>query len=382
MKKILFWTVLALLPGKMQAEDFATLLQQIEQHNPTLRAVRDGVEAEKLENHTGLTLADPEVEFSHFWGRPAGVGVRNDVSVSQTLDYATLSGMKRRMARSRDELAEVGYEERRLQVLLEASQLMVEVVYLNRCIAEHQKQQEEMQHALKLSEKAYAEGRITRLELNTPRLALAEVHASLCEEEMLREQALLRLRYLNGGQEVTLQDTAYSVPKSLGRGFLAVSRQREEAEQRVAEQEVRMARSAAVPQLTAGYASEMTQEEKFHGFTLGMNVPLWSNRRNVKRAKAQLAAARSEQQDALLRLKYEYEAKKARTERLRAYAASLAGQLTSLSSKEILHAAFQRGDVSALDYYVEIKSDYELRQKFFEAERDWQLAEVELAFSS
>ena len=143
-----------------------------------------------------------------------------------------------------------------------------------------------------------------------------------------------------------------------------------------------MARSAAVPQLTAGYASEMTQEEKFHGFTLGMNVPLWSNRRNVKRAKAQLAAARSEQQDALLRLKYEYEAKRARAERLRAYAASLAGQLISLSSKEILHAAFQRGDVSALDYYVEIKSDYELRQKFFEAERDWQLAEVELAFSS
>ena len=38
-----------------------------------------------------------------------------------------------------------------------------------------------------------------------------------------------------------------------------------------------------------------------------------------------------------------------------------------------------RGEI-ALDFYVEIKSDYELCQEFYEAERDWQLVEVERVF--
>lgn len=379
MKNIFFRVILALIPVTASAEDFGILLQQIEQHNPTLHAVRDGVEAEKQENHTGLTLNDPEVEFSHFWGRPVGIGARNDVSVTQTFDHATLFGVKRKMARSKDELAEINYEERRLQVLQEAAQLMVEVVYLNRCLDEHLRQQQEMQRAVELSQKAFEAGRITRLDLNKPRLVLTEIQASVSEEEMLREQALMRLRYLNGGHEVILRDTLYSVPATYSSGLLAVNRQREQAEQRVAENEVRMARSAAIPQITAGYANEMTREEKFHGFTLGMNVPLWSNRNNVKRAKAQLAAARSEQQDAIQRLQSEYEAQKARTSRLREYAASLAHELPALSSKAVLHKAFQRGDISALDYYVELTADYDLRHKLLQAERDWQLAEVQLA---
>lgn len=379
MKKVIFFAFLALLPGMMHAEDFAVLLQQIEQHNSTLRAVRDGVEAEKRENHTGITLDDPEVEYGHFWGCPTGVGARNDVSVTQSFDYATLFGVKRSMARSKDEMADIQYEESRLQVMVEATQLLVEVVYLNRCLKEHERQQEEMQHAISLGQKAFEAGRITRLDLNNLSLKLTEIETAITEERLEREQAHIRLRYLNGGQELALCDTLYSVPSSYSRGWLAVNRQREQAEQRVAEQEIRMARSAAVPQLTAGYVSEMTQEEKFHGFTVGLNVPLWSNRGNVKRAKAQQVAVRSRQQDALLRLQSEHEAQKLRTTRLREYAERLQRELPPLSAKAVLHNAFQRGDIAALDYYVDLTADYDLRHKMLQAEREWQLAEALLA---
>lgn len=362
------------------ADDFESILLQIEQNNTTLRAVRDGVEAEKAENHTALTLADPEVEYSHYWGAPSAVGGRNDFSVSQALDFATLFGVKRQMARSKDELADVDYEERRLEVLMEASRLLVDVVYYNRCLDRHRSQQQEMKRAVELSEKAFKAGRINRLDLNKPRLALAELNATVAEEEMLREEALLRLKQLNGGNAVTIGEVDYSVPQSMVHGRLSVNKQREEAEQRVAENEVRMAKSQSMPQLTVGYASELTRDEKFRGITVGMSVPLWNNKHNVKRAKALQQAARSEQQDVLFRIQSEYENQKARAERLRQYAQTLAENVPELSSKVVLHDAFERGDISALDYYLELTSDYELQHKALLAERDYQQALVVLAW--
>lgn len=366
--------------SSLWADDFESILLQIEQNNSTLRAVRDGVEAEKAENHTALTLADPEVEYSHYWGAPSAVGGRNDFSVSQALDFATLFGVKRQMARSKDELADVNYEERRLEVLMEASRLLVDVVYYNRCLDRHRSQQQEMKRAVELSEKAFKAGRINRLDLNKPRLALAELNATVAEEEMLREEALLRLKQLNGGNVVTIGQIDYSVPQSMAHGRLSVNKQREEAEQRVAENEVRMAKSQSMPQLTVGYASELTRDEKFRGITVGMSVPLWNNKNNVKRAKAQQQAARSKQQDVLFHIQSEYENQKARTERLRQYAQTLAENVPELSSKVVLHDAFERGDISALDYYLELTSDYELQHKALLAERDYQQALVVLAW--
>lgn len=380
MKKILILAIFAMTCSSLWADDFESILLQIEQNNTTLRAVRDGVEAEKAENHTALTLADPEVEYSHYWGSPSAVGGRNDFSVSQALDFATLFGVKRQMARSKDELADVNYEERRLEVLVEASRLLVDVVYYNRCLDRHRSQQQEMKRAVELSEKAFKAGRINRLDLNKPRLALAELNATVAEEEMLREEALLRLKQLNGGNVVTIGQIDYSVPQSMAHGRLSVIKQREEAEQRVAENELRMAKSQSMPQLTVGYASELTRDEKFRGITVGMSVPLWSNKHNVKRAKALQQAARSEQQDVLFRIQSEYENQKARAERLRQYAQTLAENVPKLSSKVVLHDAFERGDISALDYYLELTSDYELQHKALLAERDYQQALVVLAW--
>lgn len=381
MKRLLILAILAMTHSRLLADSFGDILQQIEQNNITLCAVRDGVEAEKAENHAGLTLEDPEVEYSHYWGAPSAVGARNDLSITQTLDYATLFGMKRRMARSKDELVEINYQEKRLEIMMEASKLLVDMVYLNKCLAQHEMQQKEMQRAVELSQRAFEAGRINRMDCNKPRIALAELNASIAEEEMQREELLMRLKQLNGGIVVTIVDTCYSTSSNLnGLGMKSIAEQRDAAKQHVAENELKLAKSQSLPQLTVGYASELTHDEKFRGVTIGVSVPLWSNRGNVKRAKAQMVASKSEQQDALFRVQNEYEALKARTERLRQYAQTLADNIPSLSAKSVLHNAFQRGDISALDYFNELTADYELLHKAMLAEREYQQARVTLAW--
>ena len=46
---------------------FSEVLDSIEKNNTTLIALRTEAEARKLENRTGITLADPEVGYKHMW---------------------------------------------------------------------------------------------------------------------------------------------------------------------------------------------------------------------------------------------------------------------------------------------------------------------------
>lgn len=385
MKKIFFLiSILAFMAypaSRCIASPLSDILQQIEQNNTMLRALRDGVEAEKADNHADLTLGDPEISYSHYWGTPTSMGARNDLSVSQSFDYATLFGLKRKAARSKDELADIRYAERRHEVLLQASQLLVNVVYYNRCLAQHQRQQTDMQEASKLAQRAYEAGKISKLDCNKSRVIIAELTATIASEQLEREELLSQLRLLNGGVGVTFTDTTYAtLNHACVEGRTALGNRREQAEQQVAEQEVRVARAASVPQLTVGYVSELTREEKFRGFTVGMSVPLWSNRGNIRRAKAQQVAARSEHADVQARLEGEYEALRQRTERQQQYVQTLASQLPAFSNAPLLHAAFLRGDVSALDYYTELSADYDFCHRLLQAERDYQLLRCELSF--
>jgi len=87
------------------ANDYTATLRLIVAHNPATLAARSLSAAEQKENMTGLTLADPEVEFSYQWGNPAAVPDKKTLDISQSFDFATLSGGKRRVAEARNEVS-------------------------------------------------------------------------------------------------------------------------------------------------------------------------------------------------------------------------------------------------------------------------------------
>ena len=64
MKKYALVAVMAamLLPADAQTT-IGQVLADIESNNTTLKALRAEAEAQKLDNRTGMTLADPEVEL-------------------------------------------------------------------------------------------------------------------------------------------------------------------------------------------------------------------------------------------------------------------------------------------------------------------------------
>jgi hypothetical protein len=74
-----------------------TVLKAIEDNNTTLKALKETAEAQKLENKTGIYLSGPEIGFNYLWGNPSAIGNRNDLNITQTFDFPTITGMKSKM---------------------------------------------------------------------------------------------------------------------------------------------------------------------------------------------------------------------------------------------------------------------------------------------
>ena len=107
------------------------ILSSVENNNTTLKALRLEMEAEKLSNDAEATLADPEFEFAYLWGRPSDIGARQNVGVSQTFDYATLSGKKKSLNVGKNEEALQEFRSERMGVLLQAKTCIIEIIYYN-----------------------------------------------------------------------------------------------------------------------------------------------------------------------------------------------------------------------------------------------------------
>ena len=107
-------------------------------------------------------------------------------------------------------------------------------------------------------------------------------------------------------------------------------------------------------------------------------MPLWSNRNRVKQAKAAVVAAELQQKDATVqfyeRLRNQYD----RTLGLQRTAGEYRKALAELDNTQLLRRALDAGEISLLDYIVELGLYYTTVDEALAAERDYELALTEL----
>ena len=211
MKKII--VSLALFAGSFAclAQDvFAPVLQQIEQSSTALQALRQQMEAEKLQNKTGLTPEDPEVEFGYLWGSPAAIGTRKDVGISQSFDFPTAYVQRGKLSALQNNSTEWHFRTERMQLLLTAKDLCIDLIYRNKMKAMYTRQLRNAERIVEAYEKMLQSGETNRMEYNKARLNLATAKEELRRTELEREQLLARLAALNGGKAIAFDATEYA----------------------------------------------------------------------------------------------------------------------------------------------------------------------------
>lgn len=387
MKRIIISILLVPAIFTAQAQnEYNAVLQQIEQNNTMLSALRQQTEAQKLGNRTGLAPANPEIEFNYLWGNPSAIGNRTDFSVTQTFDFPTVYAHRSKIANLQNENAEMQYKAERLTILLSAKQACVELVYYNAILKEYTVRL----HNAELIANAYKfkldKGEANILEHNKAQLNLTTIQAEVSGIETQRTALLSELKRLNGGKDIVFSNDVYSenaLPANFEEWYATAETkspvlQYVSAQIEISKQQVKLNRAMALPKFTAGYMSEKIVGEHFQGITVGMSIPLWENKNRTRQAKAQLQATEAIFEDSKLQFYNRLQTLYQKTFALQKNARRIRQSLENNNNEPLLKKALDAGEISLLNYLLEIEYYYNAVNKALEAERDFELAVAEL----
>lgn len=385
MKQIIY-ILLSVLTISAQAQvSFDNVLKEIEINNTTLKAYREKANADKIGNKTGINMANPEVEFGYLWGSPSGEGNRVDLNVTQSFDFPTAYRYKTQLSDGKNQQVDMIYDQQKVEILQQARLICVELVYqtkMNKILSDRLKQARELSDAY---QKSFDQGNIDVLERNKTKLNLLNADKALQINEVDLNLSKSELQRLNGGLDVGEFNrySDFTFPLNFIEWFAIVKANNPSL--RVAEQDVELSRKQEqltralnLPKITAGYASERVSGTTFQGVSVGVSIPLWEGKNTVKHQKAQTVALQMQHEDSELQfrntLKNQYDKAKKLSLLLKEYEDAL----SVTSSQDLLKMALDKGQLSLINYLLELSVYYETVDKYLETERDYQLAVAEL----
>lgn len=364
----------------------ADVLQQVAANNKTLQAAAQYSEARKLEYKTGLNPEDPFVEYDYFNGSPAEAGNQKEFAVTQRIDFPTAYGRKRRVANLQEAQADYQYAQQRQNILLEAQQAALQLIYLNKQARELERRYQDVEVLYRRFQKSTRAGEGNVLDENKARVRLLDIRTTLQANKARRRVLEEKLTELNGGQPVTLSDTAFAAMPAVPAfgvldSLIEVSDPRLktlEQQARVQDEKVKVAKALALPKLEGGYRYQSILGQTFQGVHAGISIPLWERRNtvNTQQAYSQYAQAQLEAERVAHRqeVRQAYEEYRVLQESLRDYQELMARP----EHLRLLEKALRFGEISAAEYFMERSFYYDTYDKYLELEAEAQQKVAEL----
>lgn len=379
MRKLTIAAMLMLAAVYCGAQDFSSILSEIERNNITLKSLRSKAEADKLEYRTGLTPDDPEVEMGYLWETkdPEG-GHRIDLGVSQSFDFPTVYYWKKKISDGQCTAAEIEYAIGRKNVLLEARQTCIELVFNNAVCAILAESKDNSERVFKGMEQRYAHGDIGIVSLNEARLSMMNASRAYRHAEIERQATLDALKLLNGGKSVSFEYDSFPmmiIPEDFEQWYSDACLSNSEIgllskNLELAESSVRLAQSEWLPKFTIGYTSERVPGSTLQGISGGISIPLWSGKGKVKAAKARQQASADILEADRTSFMNSMKSKHDRLKSLYELCEEYRTLLEDTESAELLLKALEEGEINFGQYATSMQSWYSSQMELLESERD------------
>lgn len=387
MKRLIIFAVISFLfaPGAF-SQNIDGILAGIESNNTTLTALRKNAEAERIGNRTGLSLKNPELEFSYLWGSPKNIGKRNDIRIMQSFDFPTAYAYRNQISELRNIQVELELERQRRDILLKARQLCNSVIYHNVMQAEIGRRLENARRIADTYEAKFKAGETGIIDVNKARVNLLNFRKDAESNEIERQTLLADLVSLNGGKPVELNDTVYplqALPADFEEWYAGAEQNNPllqwlKQEVSVTRKDEQLSLAMSLPRLQAGYMSEKVVGQQYQGISFGIAIPLLENRNEVKYAKARTVAVQSAESDARLLFYNNLKALHARAVSLRKSLDDYRQNLQVFSNASLLQKALYLGELSLAEFLYEQTFYYESFDKLTATEKELYDAVAEL----
>lgn len=363
--------------------NMADILASIETNNPELKAGAQIVLSQKAEVSSQNTLEDPNFEFEHLWGADNAKDRKYDISVSQSFDFPSLYVQRNKIGNLKRNLYDGQQAVLRQQILLQAKELCLQVIYLNRCIRLGNERQAAADELVKLYRERLTSGDANILDVNKIEIEQLNITTSNIQRRNELAACLAQLQALNGGEPLNLAESAlteYS-DRELPASFDDLKEQALQSdpelqmlrqENQIAGKEVSLNRAGWLPKFELGYRHAYELGERFNGLSVGVSIPLFANRKKVKIAKAQAVAGsftvNNKELQTLAALQSSYNEAVALKDNRERYEL-----LTRQNNFELLQKALASGKISMVEYLVDATQLYEAFENKLSLEYEYQL---------
>ena len=354
------------------------VLRSVETNNKELQANRQMVTAQKLEAKLDNNLPDPTVTYSHLYGNKEGMGFTGELVASQSFDFPSLYMQRNKLSKQKGENYDRQGEEVRQQILLQAKEACLDLIFLNQQKNLLDIRRKSAEQLAALYQQRLEQGDANILETNKIELELLNVRNEVRMNEAARVNKQRELEMLNGGIAIQLTDTAYEVVE-LPLSFADLRQEILENDRRllslqsakaVSSRQISVNKTMGLPSFELGY--------RFNGFLVGISIPLFSNRNNVKQAKAQnlytdlqLESTMTAVENELLQLYNQSVALKTSID-------EYGEVLESQNNLALLNKAIQAGQISMIEYFVDVTTLYQSMQNHMQLQNEYQKVMAQL----
>lgn len=274
-------------------DDFNRYAQTIVCNNLGLYSFYHQIIAENAEADTQNNLADPEIEFSHLWGQD-GVGNKWDIGVKQSFDWPGSYKSRKRERELIKGAKGLMFDESYRTTLLDVKLCMLDLISANRSIELLGNVLTTLDSLNVIYNRAAQRGDVSILDVNKLAVEKIAVKRQLGDAKIQKEKALSTLSSLNGGKPLQEFDFLHYPALAL----LPLDKYLESAQinnpklsynnmmKSAAEQSEKTSKLMSLPGFSVGYMHEYEMGERFNGFSIGVTLPFFSNRRKTTVARA------------------------------------------------------------------------------------------------
>jgi outer membrane protein TolC len=377
---------LCVISGFAQTDTTGELLKSIAQNNAELKAYRAFIESRQLDNKSGNNLPDPQLSAFYLpYGDNKGAEY-TEYQVSQSFEFPTVYAARGKWNDLQGQQLENEYAKLRQEILLQADKLIVDITTLQKRKELERTRWEQGKQVYEQIQELYEKEQVGILDLNKAKIAWIQEQFIVEQIETETQNSLLLLQKLNGGQPVDLdkfqllEETELESLEILWQAKMSQdpTLQQLSFNESVSQQKIKLEQNKVLPDLTAGYNYQGVNGNNFSGFYGGVSIPLWNSKNKIKAAEADLEYRQSQTEATAATLYTSFQ------ERYNKYHLTLKKYMEyrttmeSLNSEALLFKAFTLGELSFMEYYVELRFYREALDTMLQMEKEVYQLKAEL----
>jgi len=372
--------------GFSQTKNVEELLNEIEQNNTELKGYQSFIESQQLENKSTNNLPDPQLSGYYM---PFGDNITGDYTeyeISQSFEFPTVYSSRKKWNESKSQQLASAYSTKRQEVLLQAKSILLEVVFLQKQKTIETERRTQSKQVFDQIQELFAKEQVGILDLNKAKIAWIQEQFVVQQIESDIQIQLSKLKTLNGGNPIDGISSQIVLPIEIGtienlwQDKLTKDPRLQElkANETASLQKIKLEKNKVLPNLALGYNYQGVSGSNYSGFYGGISIPLWSSKNKVKAAEANYEYQQSNTQVITTSLYAQFQETYNQYELMLEKFNEYQTTMGILDSEQLLFKAYQLGEYSFMDYYLELQFYRTAKDRMLQMEKELQLLQTQL----